>query len=382
MGEIETMGSRIDDDDAPLGDGSSTPPTGTPASSRASGAPPALDVPPAPGVPHAFAVPPAPPVPSLRLSELDSVLDADLHPGPEPEEHTSPGVAPPPEPLYAEGAPPSSDRSSEQVSDRPSQRPTRRPGPQVVVGSGSHASRGGEENYAAFAARAGREGAEVEGAVRDGAGLESAVLESAVRDGAELESAGPLEAAAMNVIEEAPVALGPLPSSPNDLEEPVAKFAAVVREDAACAEAARAEAEVARMLRESQVRNRKILAGGGLALLLFALVTWVKAPEAPAPSADVTPAVDTASAAPSDREAPDASKDAQVRAVGSAEGDSSEPEVVGEMAAAQTGKAGDAEPTDARAETRREPGKSSGETKSRPRSSPRRDDPDAPWIRR
>src|SRR5690606_34698725 len=221
MGEIETMGSRIDDDDAPLGDGSSTPPTGTPASSRASGAPPALDVPPAPGVPHAFAVPPAPPVPSLRLSELDSVLVADLHPGPEPEEHTSPGVAPPPEPLYAEGAPPSSDRSSEQVSDRPSQRPTRRPGPQVVVGSGSHASRGGEENYAAFAARAGREGADVEGAVRDGAVLESAVLESAVRDGAGLESAGPLEAAAMNVIEEASVAAAPLPSPPNDLEEPV-----------------------------------------------------------------------------------------------------------------------------------------------------------------
>lgn len=371
------MGSRIDDDDAPLGDGSSTPPTGTPASSRASGAPPALDVPPAPGVPHAFAVPPAPPVPSLRLSELDSVLDADLHPGPEPEEHTSPGVAPPPEPLYAEGAPPSSDRSSEQVSDRPSQRPTRRPGPQVVVGSGSHASRGGEENYAAFAARAGREGAEVEGAVRDGA-----VLESAVRDGAGLESAGPLEAAAMNVIEEASVAAAPLPSPPNDLEEPVAQFAAVVREDAARAEAARAEAEVARMLRESQARSRKILAGGGLALLLFALVMWVKAPEASTPSADVTPAVGTASAASADREVPDASRDVPVRAAGSAEGDSSEPEVLGEMAAAQTGKAGDAEPTDARTETRREPGKTSGATKPRPRSSSRRDDPDAPWIRR
>ena len=377
MGEIETMGSRIDDDDAPLGDGSSTPPTGTPASSRASGAPPALDVPPAPGVPHAFAVPPAPPVPSLRLSELDSVLDADLHPGPEPEEHTSPGVAPPPEPLYAEGAPPSSDRSSEQVSDRPSQRPTRRPGPQVVVGSGSHASRGGEENYAAFAARAGREGADVEGAVRDGA-----VLESAVRDGAGLESAGPLEAAAMNVIEEASVAAAPLPSPPNDLEEPVAQFAAVVREDAARAEAARAEAEVARMLRESQARSRKILAGGGLALLLFALVMWVKAPEASTPSADVTPAVGTASAASADREVPDASRDVPVRAAGSAEGDSSEPEVLGEMAAAQTGKAGDAEPTDARTETRREPGKTSGATKPRPRSSSRRDDPDAPWIRR
>ena len=381
------MGSRIDDDDAPLGDGSSTPPTGTPASSRASGAPPALDVPPAPGVPHAFAVPPAPPVPSLRLSELDSVLDADLHPGPEPEEHTSPGVAPPPEPLYAEGAPPSSDRSSEQVSDRPSQRPTRRPGPQVVVGSGSHASRGGEENYAAFAARAGREGAEAEGAVRDGAVLESAVLESAVlesavRDGAGLESAGPLEAAAMNVIEEASVAAAPLPSPPNDLEEPVAQFAAVVREDAARAEAARAEAEVARMLRESQARSRKILAGGGLALLLFALVMWVKAPEASTPSADVTPAVDTASAASADREVPDASRDVPVRAAGSAEGDSSEPEVLGEMAAAQTGKAGDAEPTDARTETRREPGKTSGATKPRPRSSSRRDDPDAPWIRR
>src|SRR5690606_18699439 len=160
-------------------------------------------------------------------------------------------------------------------SDRPSQRPTRRPGPQVVVGSGSHASRGGEENYAAFAARAGREGADVEGAVRDGAVLESAVLESAVRDGAGLESAGPLEAAAMNVIEEASVAAAPLPSPPNDLEEPVAQFAAVVREDAVRAEAARAEAEVARMLRESQARSRKILAGGGLALLLFALVMWV-----------------------------------------------------------------------------------------------------------